>query len=150
MLLDHSPHRILTHRSGSGRLALARTFGIAAVAAFAVSLGTPRASLAEGAPVVSMSPAPISVDHCGVSAGKYSWLRMRFMNTKLVAADEVVFLVQNAYQHRTIAEKGIFSQNIAIDHQFPLALANRGGRNETSCKVVRVHYVDGTSTGPQG
>ncbi len=148
MLFAHPPHR--TFSRGSGRLALARTFGIAAAAAFAVSLGAPRASLADGTSTESSSPAPISVNGCGVSGGKYSWLRMRFTNTKPVAADEIVFLVQYGYQQRTIDDKGVFSQNIAIDHMFPLAFANRGGRDETSCKVVRVHYVDGTSTGPQG
>jgi len=149
VLFSRPPHWTLPRPPGSGTLALARTFGIAAAAAFAVSLGTPGASLADGTSAESSSAAPISVNGCGVSAGKYSWLWMRFTNTKLVAADEIVFSVQHGFQQRTINEKGLFSQNIAIEHHFPLPFENRGGRNETSCKVVRVHYVDGTSTGPQ-
>ena len=126
-------------------------FGLSLGSAIAVSvglvLGTVHGALAGETSPEASTVAPISVGGCGVHAGKYPWLWMRFRNMKSVAADEVVFLVQSASQRSTIADKGLFSHGVAIEHQF--RVANIGARNETSCKVLRVHFVDGTSSGPQ-
>ena len=129
------------------RYAFIPSLGSAIAVSVALMLGTAHGAFAGETSPEASTVAPISVGGCGVHAGKYPWLWMRFKNTKLAAADEVVFLVQNGWQRRTIADKGLFSHGVAIEHQF--RVANMGVRNETSCKVLRVHFVDGTSSGPQ-
>jgi hypothetical protein len=109
------------------------------------ALGVQRA-----AALATTSLNPITIEECRVAGTRsyvsaYRPLELVFTNRAAVAAQEVRFTVQYAGRTVHIVDKGTFSQNVRIDHNFASFYNVRYRGPSANCAVDYVAFADGTT-----
>jgi len=69
---------------------------------------------------------------------------LRFVNQTNVPATNVTFVVSDGKYTQRIVDKGTFSPDTQIKHNFPVA-RGIGASPHATCKVVQVDFADGSS-----
>jgi hypothetical protein len=98
---------------------------------------------------------PIGVTRCDVSQMSYllpeggitptlNSLQISFVNHAPVAAKDVKFVVSYAGASETIDDRGTFSNDVAIEHNFDPSV-NLFGNGAAECSVASVTFADGTT-----
>jgi hypothetical protein len=102
-----------------------------------------------GIAIVIVSMNPIVIDDCRiVNARSYVSadrpLVLAFTNRRATPADEIHFTVRYAGRTEHIVDRGVFSQNVRIDHAFPGFYNARYWAAPPSCSVDYVEFRDGS------
>ena len=101
-----------------------------------------------GLEIAILMVSPITVDECRVantrsyvSASKP--VALGFTNLRAIPADEIRFRVEYAGRTEQVVDRGTFSPNVRIDHDFS-GFFNARFQGSPSCTVDYVEFSDGT------
>ena len=123
--------------------------------ALAPALTALAATLAVSTSPTPQAQYPIGVTRCDVSQSTFplpeggiapalNSLQISFVNHAPVAVKDVKFLVSYRGASETIDDRGTFSQNVAIEHNFDPS-ADLFGNGAANCLVASVTFADGTT-----